>query len=242
MSKKIIAILTIATILFVCVFAACERNEKEKLYADADEYEFVTDENGDRVLSEDGRFVVYATDEKGKYVTDESGEKVTSVKQFEPILDGDSFEDYGFKLTIPEGWKASEEKGNVFENKSLGLNCEIDVVEYFYDDYYDFSKNSKDVLSKEGIESTWEDDIDLGKDFKGTCRMVAELGDGIRVLYFFENSGNVYKILFSGGKDMSIVEETEKFCKSMTFKPFTYFDDITAVSKESTTLESTEAK
>lgn len=242
MSKRIIAILTVITILFVCVFAACEKKEKEELYADADKYEFVTDENGDRVLSDDGRFVVYATDEKGKYVTDENGENVTGVRQFEPILEGNVFEDYGFKITIPEGWKASEEKGNVFENQKLGITCDVDVVEYFYDDYYDFSKNSKDVLLKEGIESTWEEDVDLGKDFKGVCRIVAELGDGVRVLYFFENSGNVYKILFSGCKDMSAIADTENFCKAMSFKSFQYYDDITAANKESTTVEITEAK
>ena len=87
MSKKIIAILAVITILFVCVFAACEKKDKEDLYKDADEFLFVTDENGDKVLSDDGRLIVYVTDEDGKRQKQPDGEYVTREREFEPIID-----------------------------------------------------------------------------------------------------------------------------------------------------------
>ncbi len=241
MSKKIIVALAVVTILFTGIFAACKKEEKEEIYAGADEYNFVTDENGQRVLDEQGRFVVYATDANGEMVTDGSGENVTGVEQFEPILDGELFEDYGFKLAIPDGWKASAEKGNMFENNSLKISCNIDVAEYFYDDYVDFNKNACKVLEAEGIKSTWEEDINFGENFKGVCRIVAKVGEEIRILYFFENSGNVYKLLFEGAADESVIPATEEFCKAMTFKPYKYFEDITAVSKPDASAQSTES-
>ena len=72
MSKKIIAALLVATMLFICVFAACNKNKNEdeddttRLYGDATEYNFVTDEEGNRVLTPEGEFVVYVTDEDGR--------------------------------------------------------------------------------------------------------------------------------------------------------------------------------
>ena len=111
MSKKIIAILTVATILFVCIFAACEK--KEKPYMDADDIDAITNENGEFELAEDGQYIVYVTDEDGKKVTDKNGEFETEVQQFVPTMKKGVIEDYGFKLKIPKGWKITEE-GNVF--------------------------------------------------------------------------------------------------------------------------------
>ena len=50
MSKKIIAVLVVLTVLFMTVFAACNSEEKEKIYVEKDEYDFVTDENGELLL------------------------------------------------------------------------------------------------------------------------------------------------------------------------------------------------
>lgn len=232
MSKKIIAILTIITILFVCVFAACEK--EESIYSGEKDLDLVTDVNGEKVLGEEGELLVYATDDEGEYVTDDSGEKVTQGQQFVPLKEGDVIEDYGFKVALPDGWQADETNVNTFINKSKNESCEINVVKYFYDDYYDVNKDMFEKLQDAGIEVVWEEDVDLGKDYKKACRFTMIKDDQMSILYFFENSGNVYKLLFSGEDvDSKIFTvDTVDFCKAMTFKNFAYYDDITAVSKE----------
>ncbi len=239
MSKRIIAILTVITILFVCVFAACEKKDSD--YTDTKDFDLVTDENGEKVLAEDGQLLVYAKDEKGKYVTNESGERETLRQQFKPIEENGVIEDYGFKLTLPEGWKATDTFG-VFTTKDKKLNCQISIVRYFYNDYYDMNFNFYSALKEEKIDVSWDEDIDFGEDFKGVCRFTMKSDDGMSVLYFFENFGNVYKVLFSGEGSDTTIANTEEFCKAMSFKSFVYYNDITAANKESTTIESKEAK
>ena len=230
MSKRIIAILATITILFVCVFAACEK--KESLYSDNNDFDLVTDVNGEKVLGENGELLVYVTDEKGKYVTDEAGEKVTQGKQFEPLKNNDFVEDYVLKLKLPEGWDVDEVKVNSFVNKDKNESCEITVVKYLYDDYYDSNKDMFERLQKEKIDVTWEDDIDLGKNYKRACRFIMRVDGGISILYFFENSNNVYKVLFTGEdvEEKAFIVDTVEFCKAMSFKGFTYYTDVTAVS------------
>lgn len=232
MSKKIIVILTVATILFVCVFAACEKETSD--YIGNKDFEYVTDENGERVLSDDGQFVVYATDEKGKIIKDENGEKVTQLQQFQPIEEDGVIEDYGFKLALPDGWKTTSEFG-VFENKADKINCQISIVQYLYDDYYDMNKIVRDQAAESGNETKWEEDLDFGKDYKGLCRFTMKSEDGLSILYFFENSGNVYKLLFVSTDVENAVAKSEEMCKAMSFKPFTYYNDITAMETTETT-------
>lgn len=232
MSKKIIAVLAVVTILFVCVFAACEK--KESLYSSNKDFDLVTDVNGEKVLGENGELLVYATDAKGKYVTNESGERVTQGQQFEPIKNGDVVEDYGFKIKLPDGWDVDESKVNAFVNKGAGENCEITVVKYFYDDYYEANKDMFKKLQNNDIEVTWEDEVDLGKAYKKACRFTMKTDEGMSILYFFENSGNVYKVLFTGEdvEEKAFIVDTVEFCKAMSFKNFTYYSDVTAVSEK----------
>ena len=232
MSKKIIAILTVATILFVCAFASCKK--EESLYSNDKDFDLVTDENGKKVLSEDGELLVYVTDEDGKNVTEESGEKVTIRQQFEPMENDGIVEDYGFKVFLPEGWKTDSTKVNCFVNEAKNEVCEISVVKYLYDDYYDLNKDVYERFKDTETEVKWEENIKLGKAFKKVCRFTMKTEEGAAVLYFFENSGNIYKVLFSG-EDINFEEflvDTVDFCKAMDFKGFTYYDDITAVSKQ----------
>ena len=230
MSKKIIAVLAVVTILFVCVFAACEK--KESLYSSNKDFDLVTDVNGEKVLGEEGELLVYVTDAKGKYVTNESGERVTQGRQFEPIKNGDVVEDYGFKIMLPDGWDVDESKVNAFANKGEKEVCEITIVKYLYDDYYALNKDMFESLQSNDIEVTWEDEIDLGKAYKKACRFTMKSDEGMSVLYFFENSGNVYKVLFAGEgvEEKAFIVDTVEFCKAMSFKNFTYYNDVTAVS------------
>ena len=225
MSKKLIAVFAVVTIIFVCVFAACEK--ENSIYSDSKDYEFVTDENGEKILSDDGQFLVYATDENGEYVTNADGEKETLVQQFAPLEEDGVVEDYGFKLTLPDGWKSVASTFGSFVNDNKGITCEISIVEYFYDDYYLMNKEFYDRLEKENVEVSWEKDIDFGEEYKGVCRFTMAVDEQVSVLYFFENSDNVYKLLFQGPKKDTLISDTEEFCKAMEFKAFTYYDDIT---------------
>lgn len=232
MSKKIIAILTVATVLFVCIFASCKK--EESLYSSDKDFDLVTDENGKKVLSEDGELLVYVTDEDGKYVTEESGEKVTLRQQFEPMENDGIVEDYGFKVFLPDGWKTDSTKVNYFVNKAKNEVCEISVVKYLYDDYYDLNKDVYERFKDSETEVTWEENVKLGKAFKNVCRFTMKTEESTAVLYFFENSGNVYKVLFSG-EEVNFEEflvDTVDFCKAMDFKGFTYYNDVTAVSEK----------
>lgn len=230
MSKKIIAVLAIVTVVFVCVFAACEK--QDKIYADEKDFDFVTDENGEKVLADDGQLIVYATDEDGKQVTNKDGERETVYQQFQPLEKDGVIEDYGFKLALPDGWKADETDFGKFANESKNQNCEINVVEYFYGDYYTINKTFYDKLKANKTDVKWEEDIDLGKDFEGICRFTMKNEGEVSVMYFFENSKNVYKVLFTGTDSDTFIADTEAFCKAIEFKNFRYYDDITAVSKE----------
>ena len=230
MNKKIIAILTVATILFICIFASCKK-EENALYIDNKEYKFVTDENGEKVLAEDGRLLVYETNEHGKIVKDENGEPVTLVQQFQPIQNKNYIEDFGYTLTLPEGWKSTAQYGE-FINPEKSYKCELSVVKYFYEDYYDMNKDVYNSIKEADFKDadtsvTWEEDIGFSDEYKGACRFIVRIEDAISITYFFENSDNVYKVLFSGESGDELIKDSEEFCKSMNFKPFAYYDDIT---------------
>jgi len=47
--------------------------------------------------------------------------------------------------------------------------------------------------------------------------------DGMRVMYFFENSDNTYKVLFDAESPDGALEAAEEFVKSIKYKPYTYF-------------------
>ncbi len=233
MSRKIIAVLTIVTILFVCAFAACDKKDEDNIYIDDKEYDFVTDKNGEKVLAEDGRLLVYETEKNGEKVTDKNGENVTEAKQFQPIENDGVVEDYGYILELPEGWNSTDIYGK-FENKKLNATCEISVVKYLYDDYYKSNLNVYEILEKEKIECSWNEELDLPKDFKGACCLTMKTDEEISIMYFFENGGNVYKLLFVGKDSEAVYSSSLDFCKSMKLKPFAYYTDVTAMNRDTT--------
>ena len=243
MSKKIIAVLIVLTVLFMTVFAACNSEEEEQIYVGKNEYDFVTDENGERVLNKDGEFLVYATDDKGKREKDENGEYITMAQPFEPIEDGDVVENYGYKFNLPKGWKTTDYPGE-FINEKANQKLGIDVIKMTYADYYDKNIDFYQQLKAAGQDVVWESDVDLGSDFAGACRFTLKHDEGMTVMYFFVNSGNLYKFLFSSADPATAVADSEALCKVINFKPFTYYDDITSVETtvvaQSSTTETSE--
>lgn len=236
MTKKIIAALMVATVLFVCVFTACGK-QKYTNPQTGKKYEIVTDEEGKRVLSDDGELLVYETDDNGKYVTDANGEKVTQAQGFVGQVEFENgvIEDYAYRLQLPDGWKADKDTFGVFVNKSKNQKVDIEIVEYLFDDYYERNKDTYDMIKKnaeEGVSVTWEDDVDLAKGATNACRFTMTTNDSCSILCFFENSGNVYKILYTSDTKDGAVESLTGFCKGFSFKPYQYYTDVTAVSKD----------
>ncbi len=243
MNKKIIAALLVATILFMCAFAGCNKldldspfdKDDEGIYVKNKDINFVTDENGEKLLDSEGRIIVYATDEDGKKIKDNNGQYVTHAQEFQPIEDDGVVEDLGFFFEIPEGWKSTNKFG-VFENKDANQVLEITIIKQFYDDYYMGTKEDYKELSKlSGVTTTWNEELDLGEDFKGLCRFTMETENGIIVMYFFENSKNLYKVRFVAEDNMdTALADSEAMLKLMSFKPYAYYTDITAKTTETT--------
>lgn len=230
MSKKIIAILTIATIIFVCAFAACDKKD-----SDSDDTLYVTDDNGDRVLADDGQFLVYETNADGEIVTDESGEEVTDVKMFEPTLEDGVIEDYGFKLTIPKGWRVSKDEKNVFvkNNKTV----EIKLVKNTYERYYNFSKEICEALLKDGYKGYFKDEIDYVKGAEKASQAMINEGEENFISTAILNNGNLYVVTLIAPKDKLDIADMDAFLAGFEFKPYTYYPELTAESTEESTEE-----
>ena len=229
MSKKIIAILTVATILFVCVFAACEK--KEKSYMDADDIDAITNENGEFELAEDGQYIVYVTDEDGKKVTDKNGEFETEVQQFVPTMKKGVIEDYGFKLKIPKGWKITEE-GNIFSRGS-DETVKVTLVKELYDPYYERADKFFGGIFAEGIKGSIEEDAGLIEGADRAFKVVFYDEDVTHVTVTFENHGNLYNVAYQASPDKADLEAVNAFLENWEFKPFTYYPELTDVSEES---------
>ena len=231
MSKKIMAILVAATILFVCCFAACNKNEYVNPNT-GNELEYVTDENGEMVLDENGDIVVYVTDDNGKKVTNAAGEPETMVQAFIGEIEKDGVvEHHTYKLTLPEGWKTTEEFGK-FTKKDESIACDVNIVEYFFDDYRELNKKMYNELEKAGVTVKWESDFHLGYDVDESVRFTMETEEGMSILYFFEINGNVYKVLFAGQRSDTFEQDTLEFVDAFDFKPYQLYTDVTQVPEE----------
>ena len=240
MSKKIIALLTVATILFVCVFAACEK--KDDLYPDANDIGAVTNQNGDFVLAEDGQYLVYVTDKNGEVVTDKSGELVTETRQFVPTIKNGVIEDFGFKLRVPEGWKTSAE-GNIFERGS-DETVEVRLVKELYDGYYERADKFYDGVFANGMKGSIVEDSSLVEGAEDAFKIVLYADDITYVSVSFTNNGNLYNIVYKASGDKADIEAINAFLENWEFKPYTYYPELTDVSAENkeTTGEKTTDK
>lgn len=234
MSKKIIAILTIATILFVCAFASCDNNNSS-----SSDNLYVTDENGDRVLGDNGQYLVYETNADGEIVTDKSGENVTEAQMFEPVMEDGVLEDYGFKLTIPKGWKQSKDEKNKFVKKDKTV--EIRLVEKTYDVYYNGLKEFYAKVFKNGVEGSLKENVDYVKGAERAFRLYLVVEDHEYITTVFLNNGNLYNLTLDAPKGEANVEDVDAFLNGFEFKSYTYYPELTAESTEEVAEETTEA-
>lgn len=130
MNKKIIAVFCIV-ILMISVLSACGKNKGYLLAKDEHgvEHAYVTDENGETVLNEDGNVRVYQTDEHGKIVKDEDGNpKENAVDKPSISVNKDGSVTTGiFTLPIIDGWEGVD-TGRLVK-KGTNENCYI-LAEY----------------------------------------------------------------------------------------------------------------
>lgn len=233
MNKKIIAVMIVATLVFVGVFAACnnnkDENEPDRIYLEGDEYPFLTDDDGNKLLNEDGEFIVYDTDFNGDYLRNEYGDRVTKAQLFQPYSEGNKIEEYGYRITLPEDWSINESKAGAFINKETGDSVSVSVYDKSYQDAYESNFNTyESLLSYEELDVTWEENVtDLGEECEGVVRFTMKSEAGMNVLYLFRNHGNIYKILFESTNPDTAVAESVAICKAISYKPYDYYEPVT---------------
>lgn len=224
----------VAVIALSVVFTSCNKDVYVNPSTDS-EYILVTDENGKKVLSEDGELVVYVTDVDGKKVKDDNGEYVTEIQGFVgQIEENGVIEDYAYYFTLPDGWKAVNDRGE-FENKKTKSTLKIQILEETLDEavakikkVYDALDGQKDKTEEEYkiLKNSYDNKIVNDK-----INVVTLQYDGeTRVTLVFQNSGNTYQFDFSTTRDITVEEaekETIEFLNSIEFKPYTYFPELT---------------
>ncbi len=234
MSKKIIIGIVVATLVFVCVFSACNKGVYTNP-ASGKDYNLVTDENGGIVRSDDGELLVYATDENGELQKDENGELVTEVQGFIGQIENNGIvEDYSYTVTLPKGWKTADEKG-VFVNENKSATLSVSIMEYFYNDYYAVNKNTYDTFASDSengktFSVKWDEEFKVENIDTASPFFSLNTENETLSMVFFEQGGNLYKIHLQSGDGIEEAESLIKeFVSSMTFKDYVYYDDITHV-------------
>ncbi|MGN0526216.1 MAG: hypothetical protein ACI4IF_02160 [Acutalibacteraceae bacterium] len=236
MNKKIIAALLVATILFICVFAACGKDDGKYVNpATGTKYEIVTDEYGKYVRDNEGNLVVYALDENGKKYKNDNGEYETAVQAFgSQIESGDEIVNYSYKITLPKGYSVVEDSVGSFVKDDGAVSVDINIMDKTYSDVYNSNKKAYDEIAAgkfgDDIKCTWEENVEINKDLTALFRMVLTAsGDskGTNVMVIFEDSYNIYKVLVAC-KDMSVeeaIEESNLILNSIEPYTFTIYSE-----------------
>lgn len=250
MTKKCIAALAALTVLFLCCFGACNKGTY-KNPATNQKYQLVTDENGEKVLADSGELLVYVTDENGKTVTNENGEPETAEQGFiGQLKDGNVVEDYGYIVTMPDGWKFVEggDAATKYTNTARQAELEIRVLDgKTYDEYYAYSLKAKETLEEEGMEASFDAYTVPNADADGTLMVMVVKGDDGKTLTvydtFFVNSDNVYDIRMSTANATNAEALFTEFLNAITYKPYRYFEETTTepVTEEAADTVSTTA-
>lgn len=132
MTKKIIAV-SLVILLIAVSFVACGKDKGYLLAKDQDgiEHAYVTDSEGNTVLSDDGNIRVYETDKNGEIATDADGNKrENTVEKPEYEASADKYETADFVLNITDGWKKAEGGKYI---KGENADCFITVSKDFTD-------------------------------------------------------------------------------------------------------------
>ncbi len=237
MGKKSVALLIVVIMCCTFIFTACNK-DKYTNPVTGEEYILVTDENGNKVLSEDGELLVYATDEDGKKIKDDEGNYVTEIHGFIGQIENNGvIEDYAYYFTLPNGWKTVSDLGE-FENKSKGYKLSIDILEETFNDYF-----YKSMKLYEGINSAIKDGMIDGvptevywdeyefDNIDTKAYMISfKSGEFSSVVIFFSSNDNLYvlRIEYKGDIDFEDAKsEMLKVFAGLEFKPYVYYEGLT---------------
>lgn len=234
MGKKSIALLIVVIMCCTLIFTACNKDK----YVDPStggEYILVTDENGDKVLSEDGELIVYATDEAGKKIKDDDGNFVTEIHGFVGQMESNGVvEDYAYFFTLPKGWKTVNDRGE-FENKGDKATLQIEILESTFADAKRELNRIYDVINEKSVKGSVKDlsknEYDNLKVGSKIYTLGLETEESVSVSIIFENNKNAYQFTYKTTSGIS-VEDAEKKVISIIndfikFKPYTYYPDVT---------------
>ena len=233
MKKRVLICLMVAVIALSVVFTACNKDVYVDPSTDS-EYILVTDENGKKVLSEDGELLVYVTDADGKKVKDENGEYETAVQGFIGQIEANGVvEDYAYYFKLPSGWKTVNDRG-LFENKLKKYSLEIRINDKTFNDYYAQVKPFGDVVSSaeaeaNGISGEWHE-FDYDNADTKVYLLMLKANEKLTATMFFSESNNLYVATLTAPIDSDFTEVKEELVKiyeALEFKPYTYYEDLT---------------
>lgn len=252
MRKRVLILAMASVLLLSVVFTACNKDEYVNPVS-GEEYILVTDENGKKVLSEDGELLVYVTNENGSKVKDDDGNFVTEVQGFIGQIENDGVvEDYAYYFTLPDGYKSVNDRGE-FENKNKDVVLEIKIKEDTFNDYYIISRRFYDELIANNDVETANYEVDWQEsDYSGLSSKLYIISlkteQSLDQTMFFMQNDNLYVISLSNKSGMSIEDGKKELLnvfESIEFKPYTYYEDLSdsvTLKDESTTVALTEVE
>ncbi len=127
MQKKIIAVCCLI-LAVTLVFASCG-NKYQMIEANGVLHPVVTDAEGNTEVNGEGKLAVYVTDAHGDVVTNADGSIQKHYVEMPDIIINDksnTVETSVYKLSMPEGWKPSE--NGIFYKKDTNEKCYVQVV------------------------------------------------------------------------------------------------------------------
>ena len=253
MKKTILIFAMISVIVMSIAFTACNKDVYTDPSTDS-EYLLVTDENGKKVLSEDGELLVYVTDADGKKVKDDEGNYVTEIHGFIGQIESDGVvEDYAYYFKLPRGWKTAGT--GEFENKVKNMTLNIKIEERTFNDSYKTNKAIYTALSSPEFEKEYDLDWDAEwyeLDYENVdtkvCILITDANDGKTATLFFRVGENNYELILSADDKYDYEEmknEVISVFEALEFKPYTYYEgltDATTEPEETTVTDTTKAE
>lgn len=220
MEKKIIAVVSVV-ILLASVLAACGKKPTVTL-KEGQEYELVTDKEGNTIVNDNGELLVYAVDGNGKYVKDENGKRQQNAVTFpDVVVKKNVLETPDFVMTFPEEWKISK-TGRATKTEYEKMSFKIEKLELKDDDTFEsYTANVKEQteymaseIKKKCPDTTLTAENATLTIKQLDCRIIelkSVKEDGTVVLYnceiYYMFKGDLYKIHYSckeGGYDETI--------------------------------------
>ena len=233
MKKISVIVLAVAILASAIAFTACKKDAYVDP-SDGNEYILVTDEDGNKVLSDDGELLVYVTDENGKKVKDSDGNYETEVHGFVGQIENNGVvEDYAYYFTLPKGWETVNDRGD-FENKSQQTTLNIEILEKTLKDSLIKLERIETLLKEDSAEGSVTDITTNEQDNLKVGSKIYTLGyktnEEVTIAVIFSNNDNSYQFTYKTSRDISVADAEAEVIgiinASIKFKPYTYYPNV----------------